>query len=342
MKIKNRVVSSEMPPLVIAEIGINHQGDLDLAKAMVGKAAASGCECIKHQTHILEDEMTDVAKTIIPPNASISIWEIMEQCCLSPEAEAELKEYTESLGLIYISTPFSRKAADFLYDINVPAFKIGSGECDNLPLVKHIASKGLPIIMSTGMQTIDSLKASVDLIEKADVDFALLECTNLYPAPPSIVSLSGINELRTAFPKAEIGFSDHSMGPTMALAAVALGATIIERHFTDTRYRKGPDIACSMDPAELRYLIDRSSEVHQALHVKKMRSEPEEDVYKFARGSVVADKNLKAGHIIEESDVWTRRPGTGEIPAGDYFEVIGKKLKVDVVRNEFLSWDQLD
>jgi sialic acid synthase SpsE len=342
MKIGNREISANHPPLVIAEIGINHGGDLEVAKNMVRLAAAAGCECVKHQTHIVEDEMTDEAKSIFPPNADVSIWDVMAQCALSQEDEAELKRYTEDLGLIWISTPFSRAAADFLETLDVPAYKIGSGEADNRPLIRHIAKKGKPVIMSTGMQTIDTIRASVQILEDAGIEYALLECTNLYPSPPEIVSLQGVTDLKNAFPNAVVGFSDHSIGPEMALASVALGASILERHYTDTRYRKGPDISCSMDPAELRFLVDRSREIHTALMNPKQRTAPEEDVYRFARASVVADLDLPAGHTIAESDIWARRPGSGDIAGYDFDKVVGKTLKVAVTRNQQLKWSDFE
>ena len=341
MQIAHRTISPSHAPLVIAEIGINHGGDLAVAKNMVRLAAAAGCECIKHQTHFIEDEMTEEAKSIFPPNADVSIWEVMARCALSADDEIALKTYTESLGLIYLSTPFSRAAADFLNEIGVPAFKIGSGEADNLPLIRHIARFGKPVILSTGMQTIETIRASVAILDDAGIDYALLECTNLYPSPPEIVSLQGITDLRAAFPRATVGFSDHSIGPEMALAAVALGAVILERHYTDTRYRPGPDISCSMDPAELRFLVDRSREIHTALHNPKTRTAAEEPVYRFARASVVADRDLPMGHIITESDIWARRPGSGEIPGYDFDKVVGQRLTRAVTRNTQLRWQDL-
>lgn len=338
MKIANREISPNHPPLVIAEIGINHGGDLAVAKHMATEAANAGCEMVKHQTHIVEDEMTDEAKEIFPPNADKSIWHVMEECALSREDEIALKEHVEALGMIYISTPFSRAAANFLEEIDVPAYKIGSGEVDNLPLVRHIASFGKPIIMSTGMQTIESVRASVQILDDAGVEYALLECTNLYPSPPEIVSLQGVTDLKAAFPNAQVGFSDHSIGPTMALASVALGACILERHYTDTRYRQGPDIINSMDPAELKFLIDRSKEIWIAMNNPKQRTAPEEDVYRFARGSIVADKDLPAGHVITEADIWARRPGSGQIPAYDFDKVLGKTLLAAKSRNTQLEW----
>ncbi len=342
MKIANREISAQHPPLVIAEIGINHGGDLEVAKSMVRMARDAGCEMVKHQTHFVEDEMTEEAKSIFPPNADVSIWEVMQRCALSPDDEMALKAYTEELGMIYISTPFSRAAADFLDGIDVPAFKIGSGEADNLPLIRHIAGFGKPVIMSTGMQTIETLRASVDILDKAGVDYALLECTNLYPSPPEIVSLKGVTELKKAFPKAVVGFSDHSIGPEMALASVALGASILERHFTDSRYRKGPDISCSMDPAELKFLIDRSKEIHSALHNEKQRTGPEEDVYRFARASIVADRDLEAGTILKPEDIWARRPGSGEIPGYEFDNLVGRRLRVAKTRNQQLKWSDLE
>ena len=338
MDIAGRKIGSSHPPLVIAEIGINHGGDLAVAKEMVRLAAMSGCEMIKHQTHIIEDEMTEEAKQIFPPNADVSIWDVMARCALGSKDETALKDYTESLGMIWISTPFSRAAADFLETLDVPAYKIGSGEVDNLPLIRHIARKGKPIIMSTGMQSIDSIRASVKILDDAGVEYALLECTNLYPSPPEIVSLQGVTDLKNAFPNALVGFSDHSIGPEMALASVALGACILERHYTDTRYRIGPDIINSMDPSELRYIIDRSAEIHTALHNPKQRTAAEEGVYHFARASVVADADLPAGHVITEADIWARRPGSGEIAGYDFDNVVGKTLNRAVTRNTQLKW----
>ncbi|MCV6593651.1 MAG: N-acetylneuraminate synthase family protein [Silicimonas sp.] len=342
MQIRDRKIGPDHAPLVIAEIGINHGGDLDVARHMVTEAARAGAEIVKHQTHFVWDEMTEEAKSVLPPNAGgKSIWEVMEDCALSAEDEIALMAHAEAEGLIYISTPFSRAAADFLEDQNVPAYKIGSGEADHLPLIRHIAAKGRPVIMSTGMQSIETLGRSVAILEESGVDYALLECTNLYPSPPEIVSLKGVSELQKAFPNAIVGFSDHSIGPEMALASVALGASILERHFTDTRYREGPDISCSMDPAELRHLIDRSREIHIALHNEKRRTAPEEDVYRFARTSVVADRDLPEGHVIAEADIWGRRPGSGEIAGYEFDKVIGKTLTRAVTKNTQLKWSDL-
>lgn len=342
LQIGPRLVGSNWEPLIIAELGINHGGSLSCAKHMVDLAARSGCECIKHQTHFVNDEMTEEAKDIVPAHAHDSIWSIIERCALSKDAEIELKHHAESLGLIYISTPFSRAAADFLAEIDVPAFKIGSGECDNVALVNHIASLGKPVIMSTGMHVLEDIRPSVELLRKASSQFGLLECTNVYPCPPDCVSLKGIDELRAAFPDAVIGYSDHTIGEHIALAAIAKGASIVEKHFTDTMYRAGPDIPCSMDPVQLRSLISKAGDIFSALRDVKRRTRPEEDVYNFARGSVVADSDLKAGQVLAADNLWVRRPGTGEIPASDYFEILGKKVTTSVRRNQQLKWSDIE
>ena len=191
------------------------------------------------------------------------------------------------------------------------------------------------------MQTIETIRVSVAILDASGVDYALLECTNLYPSPPEIVSLQGVTDLKAAFPKAVVGFSDHSIGPEMALASVALGACILERHYTDTRYRIGPDIINSMDPAELRFLIDRSREIWIAANNPKQRTQAEEPVYRFARASVVADRDLPEGHVIAEADIWARRPGSGEIAGYDFDLVVGQRLTRAVTRNTQLNWSDI-
>ncbi len=341
MKIKNRTISSKEAPLIIAELGINHGGDLLVAEQMVKTAADRGCEIIKHQTHFLDDEMTPDAKQIMPPNADVSIWDVMEKCSLTKDEEIKLKRLVEDLGMIYISTPFSRSAADFLNDINVPAFKIGSGECDNLLLIEHIADFGKPIILSTGMQNLFSVEKPVEIFEKKNIEYALLECTNIYPCPPEDIALGSLAQLSHKFPNAEIGFSDHSIGPTMALASIALGATIVEKHFTDTKDRLGPDISCSMDPDELEHLIKKGKEIAYARDRKKFIANVEKDVYKFARSSIVSDKDLKKGDTINRQNIWARRPGNGEIPAFEFEKVLGKTLKRDIAKNTQIKWSDL-
>jgi len=253
IKIIDRDIGIDFPPLVISEIGINHEGNFDKAKKMVKDAYDSGAECVKFQCHIIEDEM--IKNDIVPTNATESIWNIMNRCSLTQQEEIKIKDYVEDLGMIYLNTPFSRAAADRLEEIGICAYKIGSGECNNYPLVKHIASFGKPIILSTGMNDIASIEKSVSILEKAEIPYALLHVTSMYPTPYEKVRLGALTELRSHFPNAVLGLSDHSFGNYTCFAAIPLGASILEKHFTSDKNWPGPDIPISIDPKELSDLI---------------------------------------------------------------------------------------
>ena len=336
--IDDRKIGPGYPPLVIAEIGINHEGSLEVAKQMVDAAAKAGAEVIKHQTHIVEDEMADAAKKVIPGNADVSIYEIMKRCALSEEDETELKRYVESKGMIFISTPFSRAAADRLERMGVVAYKIGSGECNNYPLIKHIAGFGKPMIVSTGMNDIASIQKTVDIMEAYGVPYALLHCTNLYPTKPEWIRLGAMTQLQQAFPNAVIGLSDHSLNNNACLAATALGACILERHFTDSKYRPGPDIICSMDGAEMAELIQSSREIFQMRGGEKAALKEEQVTIDFAFATVVAIADIHAGEPFTMENIWVKRPGTGEIKAVDFESLLGKKANKNIKNGEQLSW----
>ena len=266
-KIGNREISDNTAPFVIAEIGINHEGSIDKAVQMVDDAADAGCECAKFQCHIIEDEM--IPNDVIPGNADESIWDIMARCRLSYDETVKLKEYVESKGMIYLSTPFSRAAANRLETLGVEAYKIGSGECNNYPLVSHIASFGKPIILSTGMNDIASVTPAVEILRKAQVPFALLQCTSMYPTPHEKVQLGGVSQLKEAFPDAIVGLSDHSLGIYTCLGAVPLGARILEKHFTSDKTWPGPDVPISIDPRELKELVVGSRAIFLLSAVKR-------------------------------------------------------------------------
>lgn len=337
MKIENRCIGLNHIPLVIAEIGINHEGSLKVAKQMVDAASSSGAEVIKHQTHIVEDEMSPVAKEVIPGNSDVSIYEIMERCALSYDEELELKRYVESKGMIFLSTPFSRAAANRLEEMDVSAYKIGSGECNNYPLIKHIAKFGKPMIVSTGMNDIQSIHKTVDILERYEIDYALMHCTNIYPTKPEFIRLGAMKQLMDEFPNAPIGLSDHSLNNNACLAATALGASLLERHFTDSMYRPGPDIICSMDPIGLSELIQGSKEIFKMRGGEKKPLEEEQVTIDFAYATVVAIRDIKKGEEFSEENIWVKRPGTGEIVA-EYFEVcIGQKANRDILCGEHLQ-----
>jgi sialic acid synthase SpsE len=338
MQIGKRVIADAAPPLVIAEIGINHEGDFSKARRMVDDAARAGCECVKFQCHVIDDEMIPAAGEVIPGNATESILTIMQRCALSDEQDRELKAYTESLGMIYLSTPFSRAAADRLEKMNVGAYKIGSGECNNYPLVKHIAGFGKPVILSTGMNDIASVAPSVEILRSARVPFALLHCTSMYPTPYDKVRLGGIADLKAAFADAVVGLSDHTLGNYTCLAAVALGARILERHFTSDKSWPGPDVPISMDPAELKDLVDGSRAVFEALGGGKTILGEEQPTIDFAYACVVTTKPIQKGDRFSGDNTWVKRPGTGEIKAKDYERVLGRTAARALPAHAQVSW----
>lgn len=341
IEISGRRIGPDYPPVVVAELGINHEGSLQAAFEMVDAAARAGVEILKHQTHIVEDEMSCEAKKVIPGNADVSIYEIMRRCALSEEEEIQLQAYVESKGMIFISTPFSRAAANRLENMNVPAFKIGSGECNNYPLLEHIARFGKPIILSTGMNDIESIRKALNIFKQYNVPVAILHTTNLYPTPPHLVRLGAMEEMAAAFPEYVYGLSDHTTSNLACLSAVALGASILERHFTDRMERRGPDIICSMDEQAARELIRDSKLVFSMLGGKKKAAQEEQVTIDFAYASVVTIKPIRKGEIFTTDNIWVKRPGKGGIPAEDFSKIIGKQAIGDIDDNIQLKWEMI-
>ena len=342
IEIAGRKIGAEYPPLVIAEIGINHEGSLEVAKEMVDAAFRAGVEIVKHQTHIVEDEMSGAAKKVIPGNADVSIYEIMERCSLNEQEEFELKEYVESKGMIFISTPFSRAAADRLHQWDVPAYKIGSGECNNYPLLEHIASFGKPIILSTGMNTIESIAKAVSIFEKHQVQYALLHTTNLYPTPNRLVRLGAMQEMANHFSGTTFGLSDHTLTNHACLAAVALGASILERHFTDHMGRTGPDIVCSMDEENCKALIEGSHIIWEQSGGTKGPAKEEQVTIDFAFATVCSIQTIKKGEVLSMENIWVKRPGTGTILAEHFNSILGKKATRNIENDEQLNWEDFE
>jgi len=336
------VVSQETPPLVIPEIGINHGGSLEVAKMMVDAAVRAGANIIKHQTHIVEDEMCSAAKNVVPGNSDKSIYDIMKRCALSMQEERELKEYCEKKGLVYLSTPFSRAAANFLEDIGICGFKIGSGECNNYPLLKHIAKFNKPMIVSTGMNSIESIRKTVEILRENGNPFVLLHTTNLYPTPFELVRLNAMKSLQRDF-ECLVGLSDHTTSNLACLGAVALGAVVLERHFTDTKERVGEDIVCSNDENELKELIEQSRLMHSMLGSSEKCATKEESItIDFAFASICSIKPIRKGETFTEDNIWVKRPSKGGIAAEHYEEILGKRALRDVQNDAMLQYDDIE
>lgn len=340
-EIGNIKVGFNHEPVVIAEIGINHGGSLDVAKKMVDAAIRSGIKVIKHQTHIVEDEMSPEADKDIIDYIGKTIYELMDDCSLNEEEEYELMNYVNKNGAVFISTPFSRAAAERLKRFNIPAFKIGSGECNNYPLVEHIAKIGKPVILSTGMNSLDTIKPAVEILRENKVDFALMHTTNIYPTPPHLVRLGAMQQLAESFPDAVIGLSDHTTSNHACFGAVALGACMLERHFTDHMQRIGPDIVCSMDEQAAQELVEGSRLLFLERGGRKGAVEEEKSVIGFAFSSVVAIKDIMEGETLSKENIWVKRPGSGPYFAKDYNSLIGKKSKSKILKGDHISKEHL-
>lgn len=339
--IKKRKIGVDHPPFVIAEIGINHEGSVAKAKKMIDDAARAGAECVKFQSHVIDDEMAPAAKTAIPGNANESIYAIMKRCAFSEAEERELKQYTEKRGMLFLCTPFSRAAADRLERMGVAAYKIGSGECNNYPLVEHIASFGKPVIMSTGMNNIAAVRKSVAIFRKHKTPYALLHCTSMYPTPYDKVRLGGISELQKAFSDAVLGLSDHSLGIWTCLGAIPIGASILEKHFTSDKKWSGPDVSFSIDSRELRDMITGTRAVWEARGGGKTILKEEQPTINFAYACVVAIQNIKKGECFTKENIWVKRPGTGQIRAAHFENVLGKISKTNISEGNQLQWNQI-
>ena len=339
MYLGRRPIGPDQPPLVVAEIGINHEGDFDKAIRMIDDAYAAGCECVKFQSHVIDDEM--IPNDVIPGNADVSIWDIMSRCAFDEAQERDLKAYVESKDMLFLSTPFSRAAADRLERMGVLGYKIGSGECNNYPLIEHISSFGKPVILSTGMNDLASIEPAVAILRQAGVAFALLHCTSMYPTPYDKVRLGALAHLAAAFPDAVLGLSDHSLGPYTCLAAIPLGASILEKHFTSDKTWPGPDVPISLDPVELRDLICGARAVHQALGGRKEILDDEAPTIQFAYACVVAIRPIAKGDKLDMSNIWVKRPGTGDIKAAHFSQILGRIAARDIAVNEQLKWDDI-
>jgi len=340
-EIANRTVGDDNPPLIIAEVGINHEGQFDKAIELIDAAAEAGAEIIKFQCHITEEEMipTDMTPGDI---SSEKLWDIIKRCELTEDEERSAQSYCAERNLIYLSTPFSRAAADRLDSMGVPAFKIGSGECNNIPLLQHIAAKGKPMILSTGMNELASVVRSVSAIREFNVPLALMHCTSMYPTPYENVRLGAISQLREAFPELPIGLSDHSLDIWTCLGAVALGATLLEKHFTVSREWPGPDTKLSIEPDELERLLVGSKAIWQARGGTKMVLDEERPVINFAYATVVTVAPIKAGDVFTRDNTWVKRPGTGPIHAARLDEVLGCVAAHDLAADIHIGPQDID
>ena len=337
IKIGKRIISKNSKPLIVAEIGINHFGSLKIAKKIVNSAKKSGAEAVKVQIHLPDEEMSEEAKRIKPGNSNTNIYEIIKNNSLSLKDEKKLKKYIEKKKLIYIATPFSYKAAKWLNDNNLKIFKIGSGECNNIPFIKYVCSFKKPMIISTGMNSLETVKKTIRIVKKHKIPHAILHCINLYPVDYKYIRLGRLNKMIQTFKSSIIGYSDHSIGNTIPIAALALGAKIIEKHFVIEKNRKGPDIICSMDKTELKDLLAASIKIHEAFSSNKEIISEEDKSRRFAFHSVVSKKDINKNEVLSWKNLTTKRPGTGDFLSYKIYNLIGRKVNRYIKKNHLIK-----
>lgn len=336
------LVGGGAPPEIIAEIGINHNGDLNVAKEMAKSALNAGARIIKHQTHIAEAEMAQEAKSIQPINADKNIFDLIDQCSLSEDEEYKLMKYVESEGGVFISTPFSREAVDRLNNFGVPAFKIGSGENSNPGLIDYVLKEKKPVIMSLGMANIELMNSAVTRLQESGVPHCIFHCVNLYPTPFEDTSLSMITKLKEMFPESLVGYSDHTIGVEALIAASALGAVLLEKHYVDHSGREGPDVVCSATEEQMKYAVQATKNVFRGLpSITDFDNRPDKITADFAHASVVSSVAISSGQEIRSDMVTTKRPGKGGIPASEIDKIVGRKLKSEIGANQLIEWDMV-
>jgi N,N'-diacetyllegionaminate synthase len=339
IKIGESVIGPNHPTYIIAEIGANHNRDLNIAKTLIDKAAEAGVNAVKFQTYRAESLYSKHAPKFSKDD--INPFDLIKENELPREWHKELFEYAAHKKLNFLSSPFDYDAVDDLDTIGVPAFKVASFELIDLGLLKHIAQKHKPIILSVGLATLGEIEEALDIIraQKND-DIVLLHCASLYPSPPEVVNLNAIQTLSKAF-QIPVGFSDHTLGIHIAIAAVAKGANIIEKHFTLDRTMKGPDHSFAIEPNELKLLVKNIRDVEKATGSGvKERSKAEQEMYEKGRRSIIAARDIKKGTKIEREWLIVKRPGYGIKPK--YLDiVVGRTAKRDIKSDEWITWDDI-
>ena len=337
VRVGSKTIGPGEKVFIIAEAGINHDGDIARAHELVNAAADAGADAIKFQTHLADAEMLDVSDTAVYLNESL--FALIRRMELTFDQHVALKQAAERRGLIFLSTPFSREAVDLLEKVGVSAYKVGSGELTNLPLMDHIARTGKPMLISTGMSDLGEVETTVKFLKTRRAPLAVFQCTTQYPAKPEMMHLGVMAEYTKRF-DVPVGLSDHSQGNYMSFAAVALGARMIERHFTISRSWPGPDQPASLEPAELADLVRGVRQIEVALDADKQASQPERDLQQLFRESVVTVRPVTKGGALTRENTWVKRPGYG-IPAAKLDEVIGRKLARDLKAGEVVKWEDL-
>ena len=345
VQVANTLIGEGEPCFIIAEAGVNHNGDVNSAKKLIGVAKSAGASAVKFQTFKTEEMVTRSAEKAPYQKENLgdeeSQFEMMQKLELVEKDFEKLFTYAREKEIIFLSSPFDKGSVDLLDRLGVPAFKVGSGEITNLPLLKHIAGKKKPVILSTGMATLGEVKEALATIRQEGVeDIVLLHCVSCYPARIEDINLRAMDTLRQAF-RLPVGLSDHTLGITVPIAAVALGACAIEKHFTLNKNLPGPDHRASLEPRELKEMVKSIRDVEGALgDGMKQPTAGEEENKEAARRSIVAKVNIPKAAIISEDMLAIKRPGTGIEPK--YADsIVGKKVRDNIRAGELVTFDKL-
>lgn len=337
ISIGDRLVGLSQRVFIIAEGCDNHLGKMQVARDMVREAKLAGADAIKFQHHLPDEEMLSEAP--MSDNFEEPLYEFLKKYALTLEQHFELKRYCDEVGILYLCTPFSWKAAQQVESL-VPAFKIGSGEMTDIPTLSCISSFGKPMIVSTGMSTFDEIDRTYQALIKRNTQLILMNCVSEYPPVYNDLNLGVIGEMTKRFPKALIGHSDHTPDLYTSFAAVALGARVLEKHVILDKRQPGPDQSVSIEFDELARLVEGTRKIEVALGAEKSVHTRETDVRTWAFRSIVSIHPIAKGDAITQEKIWSKRPGTG-IPAYRMDEVIGCRAARDIPKNVMIAWDDL-
>lgn len=346
MKFGEVTVGAGHPPYIIAEIGSNHNGDMALCRQLIDAAADAGAHAVKFQSWT---DTSLIAKEEYERNTEYSdkkkhfgsLRDMVKAYQLTVEQHYETRDYCQSRGIAFCSSPFSKEEADLLDKLEVPFFKIASMDIVHEPFLKYVAQKQRPVVISTGMATLGEIERAVDIVRgEGNEQIVLLHCISIYPPDYDMIHLRNLPSLQQAF-EVPVGFSDHSLGTAIPLAAVALGACVIEKHFTLNKDLPGWDHAISADPAELRVIVEEGRNIFTALGgTRRIVTAAEHEKRKKFRRSLVARRALEKGHVLDEADFEAKRPGTGVAP-NELRYVLGRKLACDLEQDQVLNWKDL-
>lgn len=331
-----------MSVFIIAEAGVNHNGDIELAKRLIDAAAGAKADAVKFQTFVPEKVMSQNAEKAeyqkAGTDANESQLDMIKKLRLSFEQFYELQQYADEQGILFLSTPFDIDSLEFLETLDMPIVKIPSGEITNLPLLLAVAALQKPVILSTGMSTLEEIAfARNTLLDGGASEVSLLHCNTEYPTPFCDANLNAIETLKREFPEADVGYSDHTLGLEAPIAAAALGAKIIEKHFTLDKTMPGPDHSCSLEPAELKAMVAAIRNIELAMGSgEKKPSQSEQKNIDIARKSIVAARDIMAGEVFTKENLDIKRPGNGISPT-QWFEVIGKRAPRDFKYDELIE-----